>query len=800
MDRDEQYATYEIQRGWFEKVYEVPATKLGIIERLLQLHFTKANMHVRFNAGQEFFSTRILSLVEPYFIQQGIEYKILTEENIRKLERRARVKQIWRTLNLREMVRVLKTGIVNRGTCVQIPLVTTPSSHLIPATTIIPYQKTNITHKTPTASANQAITKPFHTELHLITPPPRKPLHARIIYTQRQYQADLVQKAFAYFQEYEKGILLIICGAGKTLISLWIAEKLNVNSILIGVPSRLLLSQWKHTIRSLDCFLLFPILTVSGGIGVEQITHFLEHNPKCIVLTTYSSSNKVRKASCAVRKHAHSANPQNPGFIFCLKILDEFHHLTTSDLERTTSESNTYIRMLNIKARKQLSLSATMKRIDSDEMPAKSDRIISNDDVEHFGEIIDRKCLLWAIRENVICDYSIQVIREDEETIEPYFRQLHITNENDKRLLLSAVMAITSIEKGQSHHLLIYANSMENAATINRYVSNLATHSPQFVVPGLYCSDYNSGLSSASQTEILRQFKQARAGIITCVYCLGEGWDFPLLDGVVFAENMSSSIRIVQSATRASRKNADEPAKRTKIILPILTRDDWEMEDNPDLKKVKEVIYQMGLEDETIEQKIKGGKLHLKPLPTPNKGHAQEQTDQIQEDGNISKDREMPFFECDEEWTKQIRLKTIPRTALQTTYERARRIIAQYRATGHRVNSKKDYYELCDRDVRLPKCPEKTFKNQFTDWIHYLIIPRTYYDVDQCVCQVKIYLDANPGLYTCFRDLDRVVCMLCEQDAMFPPSDLWADYYNVRNLSEIIQLSSPFRKKKSVLA
>jgi hypothetical protein len=69
---------------------------------------------------------------------------------------------------------------------------------------------------------------------------------------------------------------------------------------------------------------------------------------------------------------------------------------------------------------------------------------------------------------------------------------------------------------------------------------------------------------------------------------------------------MSSNIRIVQSALRASRKNKHQPNKITKIILPILNRDDWlENNENPDLKKVREVIYQMGLEDETITQKIK---------------------------------------------------------------------------------------------------------------------------------------------------------------------------------------------------
>jgi len=35
-ERDTQYATGEIKRGYFEAVFEVPIEKMGIVERLLQ--------------------------------------------------------------------------------------------------------------------------------------------------------------------------------------------------------------------------------------------------------------------------------------------------------------------------------------------------------------------------------------------------------------------------------------------------------------------------------------------------------------------------------------------------------------------------------------------------------------------------------------------------------------------------------------------------------------------------------------------------------------------------------------------
>ena len=38
-ERDTQYATGEIKRGYFEAVFEVPIEKMGIVERLLQIEF-----------------------------------------------------------------------------------------------------------------------------------------------------------------------------------------------------------------------------------------------------------------------------------------------------------------------------------------------------------------------------------------------------------------------------------------------------------------------------------------------------------------------------------------------------------------------------------------------------------------------------------------------------------------------------------------------------------------------------------------------------------------------------------------
>jgi hypothetical protein len=289
-------------------------------------------------------------------------------------------------------------------------------------------------------------------------------------------------------------------------------------------------------------------------------------------------------------------------------------------------------------------------------------------------------------------------------------------------------------------------------------------------------------MKSKDQKEIINNFEKAKFGIITCVYCLGEGWDFPLLDGVVFAENMTSNIRIVQSALRASRKNKKDTHKKTKIILPILDRDDWlENNNNPDLKKVREIIYQIGLEDETVTQKVKVFRINIeKQKPKPK-----EKAEKVMAD---------EFGEYDDELTTKIRLKTIKRTTLGTSYEKARNIIV-----SKNIKSKESYYELCERDNRLSKEPEIVFNGQFTNWIEYLSIERIYYDLETCKNKVCEYLLLYPEIKKHYLDLSIICKELCELDALFPPNGLWVEYYNVKDLREIIITITNKKKKMGVI-
>ena len=116
-------------------------------------------------------------------------------------------------------------------------------------------------------------------------------------------------------------------------------------------------------------------------------------------------------------------------------------------------------------------------------------------------------------------------------------------------------------------------------------------------------------------------------------------------------------------------------------------------------------------------------------------------------------------------------------------YEKTRKIIAD-----KNIKSKETYYELCDRDNRLSKEPEIAFKGQFTTWIEYLSIERVCYALETCKNKVCEYLLSNPEMNEDFLDLSIIGNKLCEIDALFPPNRLWVEYYNVKNLRDIITI------------
>jgi len=696
-DRDSTYATGELHRGTFSSVFKInldsvdPPRVLKEREKDPRLKTVETKIkdtfqmfHIYYDGGTEFFDRQVIVELESFLQSIGLDYTRLTEEEIKALTRCNRIKYSSRRRFTRE-----------RDTSVS---------------------------DTSDKDSDRTGGKEPH-----------------------PYQYDIISNSIEHFQTNDKGTLQLICGVGKTLISLWITQGLECKTFVIGVPNKLLLEQWKKAIH--EVFGSIPCLIVSGGKSVQEICEFLNRGLDCVVLTTYASAHKVEKATKRI------------SFEFDMKINDEVHHLSAKTFEANKKE---YVKMLHIQSKRQLSLSATLKEVEGKDA-------VSNTDIQHFGTIMETKCLLWAIQKNILCDYQIQTTILNEEHQAGLFAHFQVTQENDKRLFLSAYNSLKSIADGNSHHVLIYSNSQEHSSQTIQYIK-LLIENKYFNIVGLDYSDYHSSMKKKAQDKILSGFDNAPFGIISCVYCLGEGWDFPKLDATVFAENMTSDIRIVQSALRASRKNSMESNKVSKIILPILNQHDWS-DRNPDFKKVREVIHHMGQEDISILQKVKVYRIDGNPQPRPD----------------YSTVKTIEFGEYDEEFTKHLRLKTVERSSLGLTYAKAKTLVA-----SKCLKSKQEYSVSCGQDIRLPLDPETTFHGQFTDWVDYLSFKGDYYDLETCKRKVTEYMNQYPDLKPL--QFSEVMERLKQMDSSFPPPDLWEDYYQ-EDINKIIIIS---KKKKRV--
>lgn len=552
-DRDGTYVTGEIIRGEFIKVFEVPRDKMRYVET--HLHTTLKEYRDRRDGGTEFFKRDIIDMVGKNIIDTP--FRELSREECDLLERVARIRNTLRNHGKEEEIR----------------------------------QMSQEDHRVVKLSADQTIIEP------------------------KDFQKEIIAKCITHYskESKDKGMLILTCGVGKTLISLWVAQQMDSNKIAIGVPTIVLLEQWLPIIAQI--FPNRPILKLPCN---EDVARFVSKHPKCVVITTYASSHKL------------------VGSAFDMKILDEVHHLTCKNTDESSARA--FVRMMDVASLKQLALSATPKHLEG----GVGSNMISNDNIELFGEVIHRICLLEAIEKEIVCDYVIQTIVVDEETIEI----------DDKRLFLSAYCALKTILDGTSHHLLIYCNDMNNSNLILAHVNHLLKKEFSSI-NNCFANTYNSKMDTEEQANILARFETSQFGIIVCVYCLGEGWNCPLLDAVVFAENMTSNIRILQCALRACRKDRSRPDKIAKIIIPIL---DIEKDD------VKEVIYQMGLEDVTVISKLKvytNKRVSVSSSPLH---------------------RVDDSFVYDEDLTKRLRLKTMSRTELLRT-ELSRTELSQKRET-----------------------------------------------------------------------------------------------------------------------
>ncbi len=350
----------------------------------------------------------------------------------------------------------------------------------------------------------------------------------------RNYQKDIINTTLNYFKYNDKCILNMCCGSGKTITSLLIMEAMNINKVLILVPSKIILNQWINVVNH------------KINKNINYYDNEIHYNSNFgIYISLYHNAHKINNTK------------------FDLVILDECHHLC-GDIKNKKAMS--FMKTFNIYSVKQLGLTATLRTIN---IP----NYISNSNVDYFGNIIINKNIKWGIENNIITDFKIQMAIMNDNY-----------NMNIDKLYLSVLLALKNLNLNISKHILIYCNTIKNAKKIIMYITDLlnANYFNNIINKFTYF-DY----TSKSDKHNINLFNDDHEmSIISTVYSLGEGFDMPKLDTVIFSENMSSDIRIVQSILRPCRKYKNK--ENALIVLPILCNNN--KSDINDFKKIKKII------------------------------------------------------------------------------------------------------------------------------------------------------------------------------------------------------------------
>lgn len=424
-------------------------------------------------------------------------------------------------------------------------------------------------------------------------------------FTPYYYQQEILDKIDEFYKNNNIRKLIWACGLGKALLAIFIVQKLNCKSVVIGVPSIYLMKQMKNEIMRIfnnHKNILYvggeteknELYTIKSTTKEDDINKFVnKKSSDCkFLITTYSSCNLLLNYS------------------FDFKIGDEAHHLVGSEFEKTKDSFH------KIKSNKTLFMTATEKVVENN----RTNKVVySMDDINIFGEYIDIKSINWAIENKKITDYNLIILKNTEEEINKIIINLGLSENKElldnKNLFLSAYMALKSIEKyNDLTHILIYTNKTENANLVNVYIDIILKLNIINIDKTNY---YNKALHSNSNKNLndiklsddmikegeITKFKKASWGIISSVYIFGEGFDCPKLNGVIFCENMESDIRIVQSTLRPNRLDRDFPNKKAYVIIPYIDTENF-ITDNESFDKCRKIIAKIRNVDERIEQKI----------------------------------------------------------------------------------------------------------------------------------------------------------------------------------------------------
>ena len=443
--------------------------------------------------------------------------------------------------------------------------------------------------------------------------------------TPRPHQKEAIQNVVEGLQTEDRGQLLMACGTGKTLTSLWINEALKAKRALVLLPSLSLLSQtlreWSAT--SQEAFNWICVCSDKSvakqdkstddwieniselGVPVtsesSDIRSFLQSTEGGIVFSTYQSSPLVAEAQ---------QTSETPSFD--IAFADEAHRCAG----RVSAAFSCILDIQKIRAEKRLFMTAT-PRVLSNRIKSMAEtediEIASMDDEGQFGKVFHRLNFSEAIKRDLLTDYRVVVVGVDDPDIQAKIidRPLSSTGtgiETDYETLANHISLSKSINDYDLKRVITFHGRVKAAKKFSDDHPGIVNwaYDPSEGKRSLktgYVSGEMTSLERNKKINQLRNLEENEIGILSNARCLSEGVDVPTLDGIAFIDPRSSQVDIIQAVGRAIRKSESKPYGY--IILPVYLGNT----DNPEeeilasrFKDIWDIILALKSQDDSLAE------------------------------------------------------------------------------------------------------------------------------------------------------------------------------------------------------
>ncbi|MFI4957506.1 MAG: DEAD/DEAH box helicase family protein, partial [Gammaproteobacteria bacterium] len=429
----------------------------------------------------------------------------------------------------------------------------------------------------------------------------------------RDYQNEAILNVLKGFEENDRGQLILPCGAGKTLVSLWIREALHAKHTLVVVPSLALLKQIKdewaanspYVPRICVCSekdidkgvdnIASSICDIGGKVSTDvgEIREFLSIQDGSIVYSTYQSLEKVSEAI------------KGSGFQFDLAICDEAHKTSGSKLSQYA-----LIHLdMNVRVKKRLYMTAT-PRVLSDNLKGRLDNetveyICDMGNADIYGHEFYRMSFKDAIDKGVLVDYKIVAIGVCDLEIKEALRERRYVSDDETIDEIANNHALDKfMNEYGSTHAITFHSSVKNAKKFQSRHKKYYTSVSTFHV--------NGAQSTCERKIVMEEFVRSSMSVITNARCLTEGVDVPAIDTVYFCDPKNSKIDIIQATGRALRR-ADHKGKSIGyIVVPIYHHIDENIDESISdsrYKNLLNIIRALSAHDDRLSDEIKRLKL-----------------------------------------------------------------------------------------------------------------------------------------------------------------------------------------------